>query len=177
MTRWRCRQARTEEADAIEALQVRCVWELGRGFYTEHEIESYIFEIGTLDMALIDDGTYFVAVDHGVIVGCGGWSVRTPHYEQASPAAVDAIPRIRGFFVDPDRARQGIGRAIMAHIECAILSAGHRSVALTAMLSGVPFYRSLAYTKTGNTAVELASGIALPAIDMIKTFDPVRKVA
>ena len=34
------------------------------------------FEVMTLDMQLIDDGTYFVAEEDGIVVGCGGWTCR-----------------------------------------------------------------------------------------------------
>ena len=34
------------------------------------------FEVMTLDMQMIDDGTYFIAEEGGVAVGCGGWTRR-----------------------------------------------------------------------------------------------------
>ena len=33
-----------------------------------------------LDTQLIDDGTYFVVTDGGVLAGCGGWSRRATLY-------------------------------------------------------------------------------------------------
>ena len=36
------------------------------------------FEVMTLDMPLIVDGTYFVAEEGGVAVGCGGWTSSRP---------------------------------------------------------------------------------------------------
>ena len=173
MPRWTCRRARLREADAIEALQVRCASVLGRGFYTAEEIDAYIREVGTLDKALIADGTYFVAVDDETLVGCGGWSLRSPHYVDFANGddVAQSVPLLRGFFVDPGFARRGVGRAIVAHVERDIRRAGYPCVALTAMLSGVAFYRSLSYRKTGNSSMALANGVHLPSIEMIKHFD------
>lgn len=173
MKRWQCRLARVEDADALVQLQVHCAWEMGLEFYSAFELESYFGEIGTLDGTLIHDRTYYVVEDGSRLVGCGGWSDRPPHYDsQLSHAgSPERLARIRGFFVHPDYARQGIGRALMSQVEADIRRAGHKSVELTAMLSGVTFYRSLAYRKTANSVVELSNGAALPAIEMIKHFD------
>ena len=170
MKQWVCRVARLDEAEAIEALQLRCVWQLGREFYTAREIEAYVREVGTMDLRLIADGTYYVVEDRGDLVGCGGWSLRVPHDAATADAPPQhaITPQIRAVFVDPDRARQGIGRAIMDHVEDEIRRAGHGAAALTAMLSGVAFYRSLSYRKTANSAVPLACGEILPSIEMVK---------
>lgn len=151
---------------------MRSAKDLGRGFYTDQEIAAYIHQYGTLDRSLIVDGTFFVVEERGAVVGCGGWSAREPHYAAAmeSSPATDALPRIQGFFVEPDRARQGIGRAVMSHIEGEIQRAGHSSAVLIAMLSGVAFYRALSYRKTRNNLVTLSNGMVLPSIEMIKHF-------
>ncbi|MEM7120177.1 MAG: GNAT family N-acetyltransferase [Pseudomonadota bacterium] len=164
----------------IEALQVRCATAQEGGFYTTNEIRSYLREIGTFDMALIEDGTYYVVELDGHVIGCGGWSART------TPRAVDdadidvrsATPRIRAMFVDPRHARNGVGRAMMAHIEQAIRNAGYDTVVLTAMLSGVAFYHALRYRKIADNPVTLPSGVSLFSIDMLKQFDePGRHIA
>ncbi len=167
MTAWQVRAARPGETAAIEALQVRCVRAQAGGYYTEREIEAYIAEVGTLDRRLIADGTYYVVEDGRGLVGCGGWSSRPAHYEQADCAHA-GLPQIRAFFVDPALRRAGIGRALLARVEREIMTAGHSSVVLTAMLSGVAFYHALSYRKTANTTVTLSSGLVLPSIDMLK---------
>lgn len=173
MTSWRCRTARLDEAAAIEALQVRCVTAQEGGFYTTHQIRSFIREVGTLDLGLIADGTYYVVEDGGALIGCGGWSRRAPHYDGSrdSNATREVTPHIRAMFVDPRRERQGVGRAIMAHIEGAIADAGHDVVTLTAMLSGVAFYHALDYRKTADGRVTLPNGVSLLSIEMLKRLD------
>ena len=173
MEQWRCRLATMKDAKALVALQVDCTHRLGLAFYSDFELDSYIREVGTLDASLIHRRTYYVVEDDGLIVGCGGWSDRPPHYGKHLETT-DALfykPKIRAFFVHPDYARRGIGRALMEYVEADIRQAGYCAVELTAMLSGVTFYRSLGYRKTGNSAIELSNGAYLPAIEMGKRFD------
>ena len=79
--------------------------------------------------------------------------MRTPNY---APHLVDqrGIHRplqaatIRSIFVHPAWARRGVMRRLMAEIEGDVLSAGIRTAALTATLTGIPFYRRLGYRGT-----------------------------
>ncbi|WP_282609793.1 GNAT family N-acetyltransferase [Pelagibius sp. Alg239-R121] len=173
MKQWNCRLAKMTDAKALVTLQVDCTHKLGFAFYSDFELDSYIREVGTLDISLIHRRTYYVVEHEGHIVGCGGWSDRPPHYGKYLDSEELAVhhPKIRAFFVHPDYARQGIGSALMAYVEADIRRAGYDCVELTAMLSGVTFYRSLGYRKTGNAAVELSNGAYLPAIEMGKRFN------
>ena len=62
------------------------------------------------------------------VVGCGGWTLRSPGYARA--AANDAVnddakaPVVRSLFVHPQFARQGIARRIMTLIERTLVFGG-----------------------------------------------------
>ena len=71
------RQAREEDAPAIEILIRVSVRVLQSSRYSEAQIEGAIGSVFGLDQQLLWDGTYFVAERKGQIVGCGGWSRRT----------------------------------------------------------------------------------------------------
>src|ERR1041384_4097031 len=68
---------------------------------------SAVVHIARLDMALIEDGTYFVHEAAGEIVACGGWSRRAKLYADGGDAPGDerlldpAVEpaRVRGMFV------------------------------------------------------------------------------
>ena len=47
---------------------------------------------------------------------------------------------VRSVFVDPDYARQGIGSAVMSHIEIDSARSGMATLTLSATLSGVTLY-------------------------------------
>ena len=177
MTLWTCRQARLQDAAEIRALQARSVLELGQGFYSALEIEAFIREADAENRALIATGCYYVAVNGDALGGCGGWSLQPPNPDGAgsdergcAKRGWTETPYIRMVFVDPRWTRQAVGRTLMAHIETAIRRAGYGRVALSAMLSGVPFYRALSYRKTGNGVVTFPEDLALPSIEMAKDF-------
>jgi GNAT superfamily N-acetyltransferase len=159
------------DAPAIVGLQQCSLRTLSRGFYHESQVESFIRHVPTLEEHLLDDGTYFVAERAGRILGCGGWSRRTPAYQSGAPGRGRgelALPKVRAMYVHPDVARQGIGRALLHHIEREIARHGYEAVRLDATLPGVPLYRSCGYQPLARTEVVLPDGVRLPALSMLK---------
>jgi GNAT superfamily N-acetyltransferase len=119
------RLARLEDLGAIEALIARSAQELSAGYYTPAQVAALLRYVFGADTQLIRDGTYFVCEsDGGALVAAGGWSRRGTLFgadrmkaseDPLLDPATDAA-RIRAFFVDPDWARQGLGRRLFA--EC-----------------------------------------------------------
>jgi GNAT superfamily N-acetyltransferase len=103
---------------AIEQLQV--------GFLSPEQIEWSCAVMG-LDTQLVEDGTYFVVEEDGVIAGCGGWSRRATMYGSDHTAGRDAHlldpasepARVRAMYTDPRFARRGVGRLILETCEAA----------------------------------------------------------
>jgi hypothetical protein len=67
------RLARRENLPALAVLMDAAIAELQKGFLDDAQIASSRAIMG-LDTQLVDDGTYFVVEQDGVIAGCGGWS-------------------------------------------------------------------------------------------------------
>jgi GNAT superfamily N-acetyltransferase len=141
---------------------------LGAPYYDDDVIEAFIGGVGTMDDTLLDDGTYFAAILEGRIVGCGGWSWRTPAYTarmtNAAPTPSATKANVRSVYVHPDFARRGIAREIMTAIEAEITAAGFAAASLTATLSGIPLYRRLGYR--GGEPVSLALGNSLTFVGL-----------
>src|SRR5947208_4489125 len=96
-------------------------------------------ELMWLDTQLVEDGTYFMVECDGRIAGCGGWSWRSTLYGgdesmiSREPAALDPATdaaRIRAMYTDPDFARQGVGRMVIALCEQAAMRAGFRAATM-----------------------------------------------
>jgi GNAT superfamily N-acetyltransferase len=177
MEQWHCRFATLKDAEALITLQEDCTHKLGGEFYNGSQIDSFLREIGTLDLNLIHHRTYYVVEQEGEIVGSGGWSDRPAPFEKfhCNVGSPDRQPRIMAVFVRPGHTRRGIGRAVIAQAEDEIRQRGYNRVELTAMLSGVCFYSSLGYRITGNATVELSNGVLLPTVEMVKDLDLSRR--
>ena len=174
------RLATLNDVDELSALIPAATRELSKGFYTPAQIDRAVGHVYGVDRQLINDGTYFVAEFDGQIVGCGGWSKRktmfggdgTGFKEQSDDLldpARDAA-RIRAFFVHPDFARRGIGRAILATCERAAREARFTRLELVATLPGEPLYVACGYQRIEPLDIPIPDGSILPAIKMGKNL-------
>ena len=149
-------------------------------------IESRILQRGTgqcralksvygVDSMLIEDGTYFVAEADDIIVGCGGWSKRKTLFGGDQFSSRDAslldprfeAAKIRAFFIHPNFARRGIGRAILDRCEAEAARTGFISLELMSTLPGVEFYRARDYVATDPILYD-AAGVVLEFVPMKK---------
>jgi GNAT superfamily N-acetyltransferase len=134
-----------------------------------------------MDAYLVEDGTYWVAQrgDDGHITASGGWSLRAPGYAGRERAAAEApvVPKIRSIFVDPDHARGGLGRAIMARAEADIAAHGFGRAGLVATLMGVPFYAALGYRAGRPVVLNLAPGVRFIGLAMERALPAAQRHA
>ncbi|MGH7179382.1 MAG: GNAT family N-acetyltransferase [Tepidisphaeraceae bacterium] len=179
-TEFHLRLAQDRDIDAIATLIPLAVRELSEPFYSPREIERAVAHVFGVDRQLISDRTYFVAELDGQIVGCGGWSRRKTifggdqtTFKEASDQALDPrvdAARIRAFFVHPQFARRGIGRAILIACESAAREAGFRKLELIATLPGEPLYRACGYRSVSPFLIAMPDGSTLPAVRMDKSI-------
>ena len=174
------RLAREDDIPALEILIPLSVRGLQAPFYSVAQMDAALGPVFGVDRQLIWDGTYFVVEDAGSVVGCGGWSRRNAVFGGDRARAGEDAPldpardpaRIRAFFIHPDCARRGIGRAILSECESAIAAAGFREAILVATLAGEPFYAAHGYQVVARYAVPLTENLTLPVVRMAKTFPP-----
>jgi N-acetylglutamate synthase-like GNAT family acetyltransferase len=175
------RPATRDDIPALNALIERSARELSRGIYEEDEIASAIRYVFGVDSSLVADGTYYVIADGRATLGCGGWSRRRALYgrdaatagrvhELLDPATDPA--RIRAFFVAPEAARRGVGRALLDACTSAARAAGFTSLELMATLPGAPFYRSQGFIDAEPVVDTLPDGVRLRFIRMTRALDP-----
>jgi GNAT superfamily N-acetyltransferase len=177
------RLARLEDVAALECLIRASVLELQAPDYTQAQREAALGHVFGVDRQLIRDQTYFVAEQAGRIVGCGGWSRRRAVFGADALAGGDnaeihpgeAPARIRAFFVAPDRARQGIGSAIMRASEAAAMAHGFRDFELGATRTGVPLYLKHGFSVIETVDTILPDGSTLPVIRMRKSVAAVSR--
>jgi len=169
------RQATPEDIPAIETLMRSSVRGLSGGFYNDAETDGAESYITKPDPDVISDGTFYVIEDGARLIACGGWSRRKKLF--AGPSDQEALSseyldpdndpaKIRAFFIDPNFARQGLGRRLYEACREAAIDAGFKSFELAATLPGVPFYRSLGFAKIEPIDAILPDGSILPCLKM-----------
>lgn len=173
------RRATRADIARIEVLIASSARVLSRGYYGERQIEAALAHVFGVDTTLIDDGTYFVAESGGVLHGCGGWSKRRTLFGGDQYASRDATflepakdaAKIRAFFVDPGRARGGVGRVILGRCESEAVAAGYQSAELMSTMPGVEFYRKCGYAAGPLQVFTVGDGVEIPFVPMTKSLD------
>lgn len=162
------RRATHADIPALVALQESSMRTLGARFYDPQVIECFLAHISTMDVSLIETGTYFVAQSGDVLVGCGGWSSGLPEKHRPIGSAPMPRPVVRAVYVRPISAGAGIGRRIMTEVEGDIAACGHDTATLAAMLGAIPFYRRLGYAGSEPLILHLNEGLEFVALLMAK---------
>jgi GNAT superfamily N-acetyltransferase len=170
------RQAVMGDIPALSGLIPLSARALSAEDYAPGQIEGALKGAFGVDTQLINDGTYFVAEAEGVIVGCGGWSRRKTLFGGDSGVVRDAAEldpatdpaKIRAFFVHPDWARMGIGRAILDRCESDAFTSGFRSLELLATLPGVRLYSACGFVASERVEYRLPTGVTIDFVPMKK---------
>jgi len=170
------RPATHADHGALQLLIARSARELSAADYRPEQIEGALRGAFGVDTQLIDDGTYFVAESGGHLVGCGGWSLRRTLFGGDSHSERNAgeldprtdAAKIRAFFVDPDHARQGIGRALLERCEAEARARGFTRFELMGTLPGVRLYRALGYVAGEPLRYAVAPDVTIEFVPMQK---------
>jgi GNAT superfamily N-acetyltransferase len=174
------RTATLADRPDLELLIAQSARELSKGDYTPEQVEGALRGAFGVDTQLIADGTYFVVESEGRLVGCGGWSKRRTLFGSDARSGRDAseldpavdAAKIRAFFVHPDFARRGIGRAILQHCEDAARAHGFRRFELMATLPGVRLYAECGYRGETRVHYEVQPGVNIEFVPMVKDSMP-----
>jgi GNAT superfamily N-acetyltransferase len=168
------RLATRDDLDALTALMELSIAELQKPYLNEAQIASSRVIMG-LDTQLIDDGTFYIVEQDGVLAGCGGWSRRATLYGgDRSPGRDAALldpakdaARVRAMYTHPDFARRGVGRLVLELCETAARAEGFVHAELMATMAGVPLYRACGYIAVADVS-DASGGTPVPLMRMRK---------
>ena len=172
------RKAHLGDRAAIESLIAESARKLSLEDYSERQVEAAIRTVFGVDTDLILDETYFVAESDGRLIGCGGWSRRKTlfggdRFANRDSSELDPqrdAAKIRAFFVEPEHARKGIGRAILAACESEARAYGFRSIELMATLPGLKLYRACGYEGDERVEYQIGDNESIEFVPMRKDF-------
>lgn len=170
------RLARREDLPALSALIEAAIAELQKPFLDSAQIAASRAIMG-LDTQLVDDGTYFIVEQDGVLAGCGGWSRRATMYGgDGSPGRDAALldpardaARVRAMYTHPAFVRRGVGRLILRLCEEAARAQGFSRAELVATRAGEPLYRACGYEPVAPLADD-RGGVPVPLLRMAKAL-------
>lgn len=177
---WTVRIATHDDVPALEELIPLSVRVLQAPYYSAAQMAAAMGPVFGVDRQLISDGTYFVVENEGAIIGCGGWSRRKSLFgADTARSSEDTVldpttdpARIRAFFIHPDWARRGMGKAILTACESAIIAAGFQNAELVATLAGEPLYRVCGYMEAERYEAPMRDGLTFPVVRMTKRLTP-----
>jgi GNAT superfamily N-acetyltransferase len=173
------RLATISDIPALEQVIAASARQLAINDYTSEQIEAALGSAWGVDSQLIEDRTYWVVVAPGSgIIACGGWSYRRTLFGSDCQQGREAITldprsdaaRIRAFFVRPDWARKGIGRALLEKCETEARLHGFDSAVLVATLPGVRLYRQFGYVGNKTVDYKLPNGLSIAFVPMTKNL-------
>lgn len=172
------RKATLADVPTLQELIARSARGLSTGDYRATQVEGALRGAFGVDSQLLEDQTYFVAEENGVIVGCGGWSYRATLFggdarADRDPSSLDPrtqAAKIRAFFVDPSRARRGIGTLLLERCEREARRHGFSQIELMATLPGIKLYAARGYVGTERVTFDVGSGESIEFLPMRKTL-------
>lgn len=140
------RDAAPADAEAIWAVHVRSIRELGTDAYAPEQVEAWAAGCESADYEGSIRDLEFLVTERdgrdGDVVGFGSLAPEPPgRYE----ADVDA--EITGLYVDPSVARQGVGSAICDELERRAHRSGVETLGPSASRNAVPFYEARGYER------------------------------
>src|SRR5271154_3036696 len=170
------RLARRADVPALEALIARSARGLSLDDYRAAQIEGALRGAFGIDSQLLDDATYFVAEEDGALAGCGGWSYRSTLFGGDARAGRDAslldprtqAAKIRAFFVEPSKARRGIGSLLLERCEQEAKGRGFARAELMATLPGVKLYAARGYVGKERVHYDVGDGESIEFVPMQK---------
>lgn len=154
------RTANLNDCACIQILIRQSAQTLQAPYYDKQAIQAALELVRGID-ELIRLNCFLVAEHEQQIIGCGGWLIDTAMPHQAE---------IRGFFVAPDFARQGIATRLLVSCEHECISRGVEILHLTATLAGEAFYKKCGFTESSRLNQRLSNGEQFELIEMKKSF-------
>ena len=144
--------------------------------YRPEQVDGALRGAFGIDSQLIDDETYFVADENGELAGCGGWSFRSTLFGGDARSGRDAslldpstqAAKIRAFFVEPSKARRGVGSALLERCESEARARGFAHAELMATLPGLKLYAARGYVGGKMVRYDLGAGESIEFVPMRK---------
>lgn len=160
------RIATPADLPAVDALLARSYPALLKADYPASVLVTALPLLSRAQPALLASGSYWVTMDAGQSVACGGWTAKAPPGRR-TPRGWGSIRHVA---TDPMRTREGLARGLMTAALDQARDAGIAHMQCLSTRTAVPFYASLGFEVVGVVDVTLRSGIVFPSVEMQATI-------
>ena len=135
------RLARLDDAPAILDLHVASIRTLGPAAYDDEQVAAWAEKDGPEQYPIGEEGHHLVVAesDDGIV----GYGHLVPGERE-----------VRAVYVRADRVREGVGSALLTHLEGYALGRGLERLELWASLNAVGFYERMGSRPTGEGTIE-----------------------
>ena len=142
---------------AVDAVLARTYPKLLKADYPPSVLVTALPVMSRAQPDLLVCGTYYVALEDGVILGAGGW---TPDRKTSD------LGHIRHVVTDDRALRRGVARALLTRCFDDARAAGILRLECWATRTAEAFYQALGFVTLGPMDVPLGPGILFPSIRM-----------
>lgn len=126
--------------------------------YEPDKLKAVLAAITKPNPQLLSSGKYFIAMDSGIGVGCGGWSETVP----GGRRKIAGIAHIRHFAVTPDAAGKGVGSLLFNRCRKEADDGGFQRLQVYSSLNAVSFYEKLGFEFVRNIEVPMTKKLTFP---------------
>ncbi|MFP8891452.1 GNAT family N-acetyltransferase [Natrialbaceae archaeon A-CW2] len=151
------RPAQPGDGEALVAVHVAAIRELGSSAYDDEQIEAWAARKDPTGYPVDEETAHFVvATLNDDVVGFGHLALEAAE--------------IRAVYVHPDHSRDGVGTRLLDHLEATALDAGLEDLSLLASKNAVGFYERRGWTPTEWVDHESTGGVILECLWMEKSL-------
>ncbi|MBJ7470795.1 MAG: GNAT family N-acetyltransferase [Solirubrobacteraceae bacterium] len=151
----RLRTATAGDAGAVAALHRASILRGCVGDYSATQIRAWLAVLTpAVYPELIASTSFRIALEDDAVCGFAATTV--------SEEVINAV------YVAPFAMGKGVGQALVADAEEALMTAGRHEARLNATLNAVEFYRWMGYVDVGHASNRLSSGVAMACVAMRK---------
>ena len=162
----RVRDATPEDAEAVMAAHVAAIERFGPTAYDDEQVAAWAERPAGAEPyrenARSDEEVFVVAEQESDVVGFG--HLVPP--EARADDSPDDEGEVLAVYVHGDHAREGVGTALLEHLEAAARERGLASLVLTASANAVGFYERHGYERVQETVHETTGGVELDVVVM-----------
>ena len=181
------RRAHISEVPLIRDLRVASLVALEMQRQPLEAVGAIMADVPDVDPEHIRAGRYVVADHRGDLIGGAGWSVLPLQYRGERIVSADGgraflsldagSVLLRGFFVDADLGRRGVGAQLIAHVTAQAAEAGHSGLEIIVPADAQVYYRGLGFRPVRRLFIRLDEGPPLPILQMRRPIPPRLAVA